>query len=108
VLDAFTVANSLTPSHPMGAPVPGTISVHILWTNVSRRIVNFTNSAGRFRGNFAETKAIVDVVANTPSMNFQAVTDPLSTITNFGQIGHLADGFFFDHPRGEEDEDDEQ
>jgi hypothetical protein len=107
VFDAFTIPNSLTPAHPMGAPVTATISLHILWTSVSRQINHFSNAAGRFRGSFAETKVIVDVVANTPSMNFEAVTDPLSTVTNFAQIGHEADGFFFDHPCSEEEEDDE-
>jgi hypothetical protein len=108
VFDAFTIPNSLTPSHPMGAPVTATISLHILWTSVSRRINHFSNAAGRFRGSFAETKVIVDVVANTPSMNFEAVTDPLSTVTNFAQIGHEADGFFFDHPCSEDEEDEDE
>jgi hypothetical protein len=92
--DWVTVPNSLNPAHPLGSS-PATISVHIIWSDITRR-VNFSDEDIGFKGHFLEvSKAIVAATARTPAQNYMLVTDAGSTETHFAQIGHDHNGSFF-------------
>jgi hypothetical protein len=91
--DWVTVPNSLNPAHPLGSS-PATISVHIIWNGITRR-VNFSDESIGFKGYFLENKAIVAVTARTPAQDYMLVTDPGSTDSHFAQIGHDHNGSFF-------------
>jgi hypothetical protein len=98
VLDAFTVANSLTVTRPLGNPVAAVMSVDIVWAGVRRR-VSFSDSIDKFAGDFVETSATIDVVVTTLASTghgFRFASDPAqTTITHFAQIGSEHNGVFF-------------
>ena len=92
--DWVTVPNSLNPAHPLGSS-PATISLHIIWSGINRR-VNFSDDSIGFKGYFLEIeKAIVAATARTPAQNYMLVRDPASTQTHFAEIGHDHNGSFF-------------
>jgi len=92
--DWVTVPNSLNPAHPLGFS-PATISLHIIWSGITRR-VNFRDDDIGFKGYFLENeKAIVAATARTPAQNYLLVTDPGSTQTHFAEIGHDHNGSYF-------------
>jgi len=92
--DWVTVPNSLNPAHPLGFS-PATMSLHIVWSGITRRI-NFRDDVIGFEGLFLENdKAIVAAIARTPAQNYMLVTDPGSTKTHFAEIGHDHNGSFF-------------
>jgi hypothetical protein len=92
--DWVTVPNSLNPAHPLGFS-PATMSLHIVWSGITRRI-NFRDDVIGFEGLFLENdKAIVAAIARTPAQNYMLVTDPGSTQTHFAEIGHDHNGSFF-------------
>lgn len=92
--DWVTVPNSLNPAHPRGFS-PATISLHIIWSGITRR-VNFRDDDIGFKGYFLENeKAIVAATARTPAQNYLLVTDPGSTQTHFAEIGHDHNGSYF-------------
>jgi len=94
LIDWVTVPNSLNPAHPLGSS-PATISLHIMWSGVTRR-VNFSDEDIGFKGYFLENdKAIVAATARTPAQNYLLVTDPASTDTHFAEIGPDPHGPFF-------------
>jgi len=100
VFDAFTVANSLTVSRPLGNLVKGIInSLRMEWNGVQRRITGFSDSADKFRGDFVETSAQIEVTVTTPlstGHGFKFVSDPgETTVSNFAQIGNEHNGSFF-------------
>lgn len=99
VLDAFTVANSLDQTHPLGNPVAAEIeSLDIRWAGVSRR-VSFSNSTEKFAGDFVENSATIEVTVTTLSSTghgFRFVSDRASTtVSHFAQIAQERNGSFF-------------
>jgi hypothetical protein len=100
VFDAFTVANSLTPSRPLGNLVKGIFnSLRMEWSGVQRRVTGFSDSVDRFRGDFVETSAQIEVTVTTPlstGHGFRFVSDPgETTVSHFAQIGNEHNGVFF-------------
>ena len=99
VFDAFKVSNSLNPARPLGF-VSGIInSLDIEWSNVIASFTGFSDPTNQFRGDFFQTdKVTIAVTATTPlstGHGFRFVSDPLSTIVNFAQIGSEHNGMFF-------------
>lgn len=99
VLDAFTVANSLNPTRPLGNPVAAQIeSLDIRWAGVFRSVA-FSSAAERFAGNYVEDAATIEVTMTTltgTGHGFRFVSDPASTTVNFfSQIGQERNGVFF-------------
>ena len=100
VFDAFTVENSLTASRPMGNLVQGIInSLRLEWSGVQRRVTGFADSTDKFRGDFVETSARIEVTVTTPlstGHGFRFVSDRAETTTShFAQIGSERNGVFF-------------
>ena len=100
VFDAFTVANSLTASRPMGNLVKGIInSLRLEWSGVTRRVTGFADSTDKFRGDFVENSARIEVTATTPlstGHGFRFVSDHAATsVSHFAQIGEEHNGTFF-------------
>ena len=100
VFDAFTVANSLTVSRPLGNLVKGVFnSLQMEWHGVNRRVTGFSDSVDKFRGDFVENSAQIEVTATTPlstGHGFKFVSDPGETsVSNFAQIGNEHNGVFF-------------
>jgi len=59
VFDAFTVPNSLTPSHPLGNIVSAVLnSLDIRWSGVTRSIIGFSDPANQFSGDFFQIGAV--------------------------------------------------
>lgn len=98
VFDAFTVANSLTPTHPLGNIVSAVIdSLDMAWSGVSRNIIGFRDPVNRFSGDFFETSATIHVTATTKKSTghgFRFVSAATTTV-NFAQIGRETNGAFF-------------
>ena len=103
LFDAFTVANSLNPLHPMGLVTSAMKSLRIEWSGI-KRVRSFTNHS-TFRGDFVETSARIELSINspatkppftpTPQDGFEFEADPATTVTNFAQIGHENNGTMF-------------
>ena len=105
VFDAFSVANSLDPAHPLGFVGAVLESLRIRWSGISRRR-SFSNSVTKFRGNYVEsTAATIEVTVRTPPTRppftptarngFEFTSDPASTVVGFAQIGHENNGSLF-------------
>ena len=99
VLDAFTVANSIDPTRPLGNPVAAQIdSIDIEWAGIFRRVA-YHSSVERFAGNYVENSATIEVTMTTLTSTghgFRFVSDPARTTTNFfSQIGEEHNGVFF-------------
>jgi hypothetical protein len=98
VLDAFTVENSLTPTHPLGNIVSAVIdSLDIRWSGVTRSIIGFSDPANQFSGDFFETSASIRVTATTKKSTghgFRFVSSA-TTKVNFAQIGRETNGVYF-------------
>ncbi len=98
VFDAFTVANSLTPTHPLGNVVSAVInSLDIEWSGVTRSIVGFSDSVNQFSGDFFETSASIRMMATTKKSTghgFRFVSSA-TTKVNFAQMGRETNGLFF-------------
>ena len=103
LFDAFTVANSLNPLHPMGLVTSFMKSLRIEWSGI-KRMRSFTNGS-TFRGDFVETSARIELDIATPATKppftpaaddgFEFEADPATTVTNFAQIGHENNGSLF-------------
>ena len=103
LFDAFTVANSLNPLHPMGLVTSAMKSLRIEWSGI-KRVRSFTNHS-TFRGDFVETSARIELDIATPATKppftpaaddgFEFEADPATTVTNFAQIGHENNGTLF-------------
>jgi hypothetical protein len=98
VLDAFTIANSLDASHPMGHPVAAVINcLKMRWSGI-KAMTSFTSTdpLDHFAGDFIENSATIELdVTTLPSTGhgFHFVSDPpATTITNFAQIGKERNG----------------
>jgi hypothetical protein len=98
VFDAFTVANSLTPTHPLGNIVSAVFdSLDLRWSGVTRRIIGFGDPVNQFSGDFVETSATIEVTATTTKSTghgFRFVSAATTTV-NFAQIGRETNGVFF-------------
>ena len=99
VLDAFTVANTLTPTRPLGNPVAAQVdALDINWAGIFRR-VTFSSSVEKFAGNYVENAATIEVTMTTLSSTghgFRFVSGPAHTTVNFfSQIGQERNGVFF-------------
>ena len=98
VFDAFSVPNSLTPTHPLGNIVSAIIeSLDMKWSGVTRRIIGFSDPSNRFSGDFFETSASIQVSVRTlksTGHGFRFVSSA-TTKVNFAQIGRETNGVFF-------------
>jgi hypothetical protein len=98
VFDAFSVANSLTPTHPLGNIVSAVIdSLDIQWSGVTRSIIGFSDPVNQFSGDFFETSASIQVRVTTKKSTghgFKFVSSA-TTKVNFAQIGRETNGVFF-------------
>ena len=98
VFDAFSVANSLTPTHPLGNIVSAVIdSLDMQWSGVTRSIIGFGDPVNQFSGDFFETSATIAVTATTKKSTghgFRFVSSA-TTKVNFAQIGRETNGAFF-------------
>lgn len=98
VFDAFTVANSLTPTHPMGNVVSAVIeSMDMQWSGVARSLIGFSDPMNRFSGDFFESSATIKVRARTlksTGHGFRFVSSA-TTKLNFAQFGRETNGVFF-------------
>jgi len=100
VFDAFTLANSLTFSRPLGNIVKGVVdSLSLEWHGVNRRVTGFSDSVDKFRGDYVENSAQIEVTVTTPlstGHGFKFVSDSGETsISHFAQIGNEHNGIFF-------------
>ena len=115
VFDAFTVANSLNTARPLGNIVKGIInSLHIEWSGVSRRIMDFRDPINCFAGDYVENTATIAVTATTPPNvstqqnpsgqgcvtkkipGFRFVSAAASkNLSDFAQVGRERNGIFF-------------
>ena len=103
VFDAFTVANSLDPLHPLGLVSAFIKSLRIEWKGMTNK--KSFNNGKTFRGDFVENSATIAVTVRTPETKppftpmtedgFQFVADPASIVSNFAQIGHENNGALF-------------
>jgi hypothetical protein len=103
VFDAFSVPNSLNPLHPLGLVSGFLESLRIQWKGITKK--TFFSNGKDFRGNFVENSATIAVTVRTPETKppftpmpqngFQFVADPMSTVSNFAQIGHVNNGVLF-------------
>jgi len=98
VFDAFTVANSLNPTRPLGNIVSAVFEVlDLSWSGLTRSIVGFSDSVNHFSGDFFETSASINVTATTRKSTghgFRFVSSATTTV-NFAQIGRETNGVFF-------------
>ena len=98
VFDAFTVANSLTPTHPLGNIVSAVIeSLELTWSGVMRKVIGFSDPENQFSGSFFETSASIQVTVITKKSTghgFRFVSSA-TTAVNFAQIGREKNGVFF-------------
>jgi hypothetical protein len=66
VFDIFTVANSLTPTRPMGNPVSAEIeALDLVWSGVTRSVLGFSDPVNQFAGDFFESSASIQVTVHT-------------------------------------------
>jgi hypothetical protein len=78
-------------------------SLRIHWKGVNN--TRSFNNGTTFRGDFIENSATIELRVVTPSTNppftptaqdgFRFVADPMTTVTNFAQIGHENNGAEF-------------
>ena len=98
VLDIFTVANSLTPTRPLGNPVSAEIeALDILWSGVKRSVLGFSDPVNQFAGDFFESSASIQVSVHTDASTghgFRFVSSA-TTAVNFAQFGSEHNGVFF-------------
>jgi hypothetical protein len=98
VFDAFSVANSLDPTHPLGNVVSAVIdSLDLKWGGVTRSIIGFSDPVNQFSGDFFETSASIHVSVRTKMSTghgFRFVSSA-TTKVNFAQIGRETNGVFF-------------
>jgi hypothetical protein len=98
VFDAFTVPNSLDPTRPLGNIVSAVIdSLNLQWRGVTRRIPGFSDPVNKFKGDFVETAATLEVTVTTPKSTghgFRFVSSVTTTV-NFAQLGRETNGVFF-------------
>jgi hypothetical protein len=98
VFDAFTVPNSLTPTHPLGNIVSAVLnSLDIKWSGVTRSIIGFSDPANQFSGDFFESSATIRVTATTRKSTghgFRFVSSA-TTKVGFAQFGRETNGVFF-------------
>jgi hypothetical protein len=98
VFDAFSVANSLTPTHPLGNIASAVIeSLDLKWSGVTRSIIGFGDPVNQFSGDFFETSATIHVSVRTKKSTghgFRFVSSA-TTKVNFAQIGRETNGVFF-------------
>jgi hypothetical protein len=98
MFDAFTVENSLTPTHPLGNLVSAVIdSLDLEWSGVTRSIVGFRDPVNQFSGDFFETSATIKVTVTTRKSTghgFRFVSSATTTV-DFAQIGRETNGVFF-------------
>lgn len=102
ILDAFTVPNSIDPTHAAGR-VPAVIdSLSVHWSGILKTIqFTSTDPDDQFLGSFLENSATIEVTVTTPASDsldgFRFVSDAASTtISHFAQIGHESNGAFFE------------
>jgi hypothetical protein len=103
VFDAFTVPNSLNPTHPLGLVSGFLKSMRVHWSGIKK--VQSFNNGSTFRGNFLETSATIELTVSTPSTKppftpgpqdgFEFVANPATSETHFAQIGHENNGALF-------------
>jgi hypothetical protein len=97
VIDAFTVQNSLDPTHPMDL-APGRIeALHLEWSGVTRRL-EFQDPTNRFAGLFLENSASIAVTATTlpgGERHGFTFTSEATTASNFAEVGRDRNGVFF-------------
>lgn len=102
--DAFTVANSFNPAHPLGLVSAAIERLSIHWFGLKKK--DSFNNGSTFRGNFLETSAKIDLTVSTPATKppftpsaqdaFEFVTDATTKIVvGFAQIGHENNGALF-------------
>ena len=98
VFDAFTVENSLTPTHPLGNIASADIdSLDLEWSGVTRNIPGFRDAVNRFSGDFFEASATIKVTATTRKSTghgFRFVSSA-TTKVHFAQFGRETNGVFF-------------
>jgi hypothetical protein len=104
VFDAFTVPNSFNTLHPLGF-VSGLVrSLRIQWSGITK-LWTFDNGKN-FRGSFIQSvEAPIEVTVTTPATKppftpspqdgFAFTSDPKTTVTNWAQIGHEANGALY-------------
>jgi hypothetical protein len=98
VFDAFSVPNSLTPTHPLGNIVGAVIeSLDLKWSGITRSVIGFSDPVNQFSGDFFETSAAISVTARTEMSTghgFRFVSSA-TTQVNFAQFGRETNGVFF-------------
>jgi hypothetical protein len=98
VFDAFSVANSLDPTHPLGNVVSAVIdSLDLKWGGVTRSIIGFSDPVNQFSGDFFETSASIHVSVTTKKSTghgFRFVSSA-TTKVNFAQVGRETNGVYF-------------
>jgi hypothetical protein len=98
VFDAFSVPNSLTPTHPLGNIVGAVIeSLDLRWSGITRSILGFSDPVNQFSGDFFETSATIQVTATTKKSTghgFRFVSSATTEVT-FAQFGQETNGVFF-------------
>ncbi len=98
VFDAFSVVNSLTPTHPLGNIVSAVIeSLDLRWSGVTRSVIGFSDPVNKFSGDFFETSATIHVSVTTKKSTghgFRFVSSA-TTKVNFAQFGRETNGVFF-------------
>jgi hypothetical protein len=77
-----------------GPSVPATVSYHLRWSGVSRR-VKTRDKTNKFVGNFIEDTATIRWSARRRGFKFVSAHTNTST-TVFAQIGRERNGVFFD------------
>jgi hypothetical protein len=99
VFDAFTVANSFSPTRPLGYASGRIDSVHIKWSGVIKSFLGIHDTANNFAGDFFQIGNVtIAVTASTPKSTghgFRFVSDPATTTVNYAQIGSERNGVFF-------------
>ncbi len=92
VEDYHDLANALKD----GPSVPATVSFHVAWSSMTRRVKIRDTSSG-FAGQFVENTATIAWSATEAGFSFQS--DPASTSTSmFAEVGKERNGVFF--PQG--------
>jgi hypothetical protein len=98
VLDAFSVPNSLTPTHPLGNVVGAVVeSLDIKWSGVTRSVLGFSDPVNQFAGDFFESSASIQVAVHTDvhtGHGFRFVSSATTSV-NFAQFGREHNGVFF-------------
>ena len=89
IRDFTSIPNAL--SH--GSSTPATVSFHLRWSGVTKR-VKTRDVVNGFAGGFIENNATLEWSAQKD--NFLFVSDPANTSTSaFAEVGHERNGVFF-------------